>query len=274
MDYLASLFDQFAPSARAFFSGTLCNVAAFDDPDGAGYLHILRAGQLQVDQAGQTSFHLSEPSLLFSPRRAPHSFIPNPATGADLICAKVQIGGSQANPIAQSLPEMLVIPMARIETIGPTLDLLLSEAFGERDARQIALDRLFEYLMVQLMRHVIDDGLVDGGVLAGLGDARLARALTAMHDAPGRPWALDDLAEISGMSRTRFAAHFRQVVGSTPIDYLARWRMMIAQDLLRKGRPIKAVAAAVGYESPAALSRTFSKIVGRSPRQWSAENGV
>ena len=72
------------------------------------------------------------------------------------------------------------------------------------------------------------------------------------------------------MSRTRFAALFRSVVGTTPIDYLARWRMMIAQKMLRQGKSIKAVASAVGYESPAALSRSFAKIIGVSPRAWSA----
>jgi AraC-like DNA-binding protein len=69
------------------------------------------------------------------------------------------------------------------------------------------------------------------------------------------------------MSRTRFAAHFRAVVGRTPIDYLTLWRMTIARQLLAKGKPVKAVATQVGYESPAAFSRVFARLTGQAPRE-------
>lgn len=268
MDHFAALFGHFTPTARAFFSGNLCTVTQFDNPEGTGYLHILRQGRLKVARAGHEALDISEPSLLLLPRHSPHSFEPDPVAGADLICATIQIGGGQGNPIALGLPEMVVIPFTRVATVGLTLDLLLGEAFSELGGRQVALDRLFEYLVVQIIRHVIDEGQLTSGVVAALADPRLSRAVTAMHEQPDRLWTLDDLAIVSGMSRTVFARRFRTVTGSTPIDYLARWRMTLAQSLLRKGKSIKAVASAVGYESPAALTRTFAKIVGESPRQW------
>ena len=270
MDHFLALFNQVTPTARAFFSGNLCRLTDFDDPDRLGYLHILRAGTLRVDRPGVASVTLSEPSLLFAPRHAPHSFVPDGESGVDLVCATVELGGNQGSPVAQSLPAMMIVPIAHVETMAPTLDLLMREAFDARDGRQFALDRLFEYLIVQLLRYAVAVGQVEGGVLAGLADPRLARALTALHDAPGKPWTLDNLADVAGMSRTRFAALFRAVVGTTPIDYLAHWRMMIAQSMLRQGKSVKAVAAAVGYDSPAALSRSFARIVGVSPRAWSA----
>jgi len=270
MDHLSALFGHFTPSARAFFSGNLCTLTAFDDPEGRGYLHILKSGRLRVSVAGGDPIELSEPSLLLMPRSAPHRFEPGAAEGADLVCATIEIGGGQGNPIALGLPELMVIPFSRITTVSATLVLLMSEAFAEHDGRQVALDRLFEYLIVQVIRHVVTEGIVSGGVLAALADPRLARAVTAMHERPDRLWTLDDLAEVTGMSRTNFARHFRDVAGATPMDYLARWRMTIAQNLLRKGKSIKSVASAVGYESPAALTRTFAKIVGVSPRQWLA----
>jgi AraC-like DNA-binding protein len=116
------------------------------------------------------------------------------------------------------------------------------------------------------VRHVVGSGIVAGGVLAGLADPRLAKALTAIHEEPKKPWLLEDLADLAGMSRTRFAAHFRAVVGRTPIDYLTLWRMAIAGQLLAKGKPVKAVATQVGYESPAAFSRVFSRLTGQAPR--------
>jgi AraC-like DNA-binding protein len=272
MDHLASLFDHFAPRACTFFSGNLCQAANFADVGGWGYLHILRGGQVRVASASQGQIKLVDPSLLLVSRDVPHRFEPDSLEGADLVCARIEAGGSHGNPMFLGMPEMLVIPLAKTGTIRLTLDLLQDEAFATRSGRQVALDRLFEYLFVQLIRHVVDEGLVTMGTLAGLADQKLGPALTAMHDAPARVWTLDGLAQVAGMSRTRFAARFRAIVGSTPIDYLTRWRMTIAQELLRKGRPIKSVARSIGYDSPAALSRTFSKIVGTSPREWQAEH--
>lgn len=268
MDHFEALFRHFTPTAQAFFSGNLCTLVAFDDSDGMGYLHIFRGGRLSVTRAGQPPIELTEPAILLMPRHLAHGFVPDPVIGADLICATIQIGGRRGNPIALGMPDLLVIPFNRVATISPTLDLMVGEAFATLDGRQVALDRLFEYLIVQTIRHVIGEGLVSGGVLAALGDPRLARAITAMHDKPERLWTLDDLAEVAGMSRTAFARRFRHIAGSSPMDYLTRWRMTIAQNLLRKGTSVKAVASAVGYESPAALSRTFGKVFGVSPRQW------
>ena len=268
MDHFEALFRHFTPTAQAFFSGNLCTLVAFDDPEAMGFLHIFRGGRLSVTRAGQPPLHLTEPAILLMPRHLAHGFVPDPVIGADLICATIQIGGRRGNPIALGMPDLLVIPFDRVATISPTLDLMVGEAFATLDGRQVALDRLFEYLIVQTIRHVIGEGLVSGGVLAALGDPRLARAITAMHDRPERLWTLDDLAEVAGMSRTAFARRFREIAGSSPMDYLTRWRITIAQNMLRKGASMKAIASAVGYDSPAALSRTFAKISGLSPRQW------
>jgi AraC-like DNA-binding protein len=89
-----------------------------------------------------------------------------------------------------------------------------------------------------------------------------------MHKAPGRSWTLDTIADVAGMSRASFAQRFRQLIGATPIDYLTRWRISIAQALIDSGMPIKKAAVEVGYDSPAALSRVFAKRVGCSPKGW------
>ena len=272
MDQFDALFGQFTPTARAFFAGNLCQAIGFENPDGLGYLHILKGGRLRVSGAGQDAIDIDEPSVLVLPRNAPHAFEVDVDRGADLVCATIQIGGGLGNPVAAGLPDLMVIRLADIANLAPTLDLLLDEAFAARDGRQVALDRLFEYVFVQLLRHIIASGAVTSGVLAWLADPRLARAITAMHEGPGRAWSLEDLAERAGMSRTRFAAHFRSVTGPTAVDYLTSWRMTVAQNLIRRGKQIKSVATAVGYDSPAALSRAFAKVVGESPRQWAAAN--
>jgi AraC-like DNA-binding protein len=263
MDPFAALFAHVTPRARTFFTGKLCQTVQYT---GAGHLHLLQGGEVTVVQTGQSDLQFNEPTLLFFPRGRAHSFAANPERGADLVCATVEFGGAEGNPIGQGLPELVVLPLASHPALAPVCDLLLSEAFSERGGRQEALDRLFDYLLILIVRHVVESGKVATGVLAGLADPRLARALTAIHEAPKKLWTLDDLADIAGMSRTRFAEHFRTRIGQTPIDYLTVWRMTVARQLLARGKPVKSVALDVGYRSAAAFSRVFSRVTGQAPR--------
>ena len=265
MDHFAALFAHAAPTARTFFTGNLCQTEDFGD---AGHLHLMQAGALRLVLAGQDDLVIDEPTLLFLPRGRPHRFVADAERGADLACATVDLGGRFGNPIAHGLPELIVMPLSRHPVLVPTCALLIAEAFGEGDGRQAALDSLFAYLLMVVVRDVMTRGLIQGGVLAGLADPRLSRALTAIHDRPRKAWTLDDLAEVVGMSRTRFAAAFKEVVGQTPIEYLTRWRMMIARGSLAKGRPVKRVAAEAGYDSAAAFSRVFARVTGESPRAF------
>lgn len=265
MDPLESLFAHVSPSARAFFAGNLCETRDFG---GAGHLHLLRAGALRVATDGAGEIAVDRPAVIFFPRGTRHRFIVDPACGVDLACARVDLGGAQASPVAAALPEPMILPLDEHALLGPVCALLFDEAFGSRGARQAALDRLFDYLLIVLVRYAVDGGHVAGGVLAGLADPRLSRALGAMHAKPGRPWSLELLADEAGMSRTRFADEFRRVIGRTPMDYLTAWRMIAALRPLAQGRPVKSVAASVGYDSAAGFSRTFARVIGESPSDW------
>lgn len=265
MDHFAALFAHVTPSARAFFTGNLCRTADFA---GSGHLHLLKSGSLTILQTGEADIALHEPTLLFYPRGRAHKFVGDPTKGADLACATVDLGGDVGNPIGQGLPDLVVLPLADHPALGPACELLLHEAFSESAGRQAALDRLFDYLLILVIRHVVASGTVSAGVLAGLAEPRLVKALTAMHEQPKRPWSLEELAEIAGMSRTRFADSFRSTVGRSPMDYLTAWRMTTARQLLAKGRSVKNVAASVGYDSPAAFSRAFARITGKAPRDF------
>jgi AraC-like DNA-binding protein len=103
------------------------------------------------------------------------------------------------------------------------LALLFDEAFAQRSGREAAIDSLVEYFVVLLLRHAIDAKLIEGGVLAALADARLAKAMMAMHGRPEQAWPLAEPAQVAGMSRARFALNFRGTVGATPLDYLTDW---------------------------------------------------
>ena len=269
-DPLSPLFARFTLSARVFYSGALCGIVDFDNKQGIGILHVLRRGRLRVLQPPAASFELTQPTLLFYRQSHAHRFEVDDADGADLVCAFVDFGAAAGNPLLRGLPNFMAVPMADVAGVEATTTLLFDEAFAQRVGREAAIDRLMELFVVLLLRHALSAQLTKVGVMAALADPKLAKAMTAMHDRPEHGWTLDEVAQTAGMSRARFAAHFRGTVGLPALDYLTDWRISVAQTLLKRGKPTKIVAPAVGYSSVAAFSRTFAKRVGTSPTDWLA----
>lgn len=269
-DRLASLLKWFDLRARVFQTGPLCDSARFDGADGLGYIHLLRNGRMRVETDGQPVAMLEEPAVLFYMAPATHRLSPGDA-GADLLCASFEFGAGQHNPLVRAFPAPVVLPLAELPILRATLDLLFAEAAEQHCGRQAMLDRLMEVLIIQLLRELMDQHRIDGGLMAGLADPRLSKAITAMHADPQRAWTLEELASLAHMSRARFASHFRRVVGNTPMAHLGDWRLVVARSLLRRGRSVQAVADEVGYGSASALSRAFVAQLGVSPRAWRDE---
>jgi AraC-like DNA-binding protein len=273
VDRLQALLQRFSVKAHAFHAGPLCGLHDFDARPGVGQLHLVRSGAVEAWHGDARPEHIIEPSLVFYPLPLRHRFITDARAGADMACADIAFSAGADNPLTQALPPVLVLPLTELPGAAAVLDLLFNEAFATRCGRQQVVDRLFEVIVVLLLRRLIDSGRVADGTLAGLGHPQLARALVAMFEAPGHPWTLASLAARAGMSRSRFADVFAATVGATPAAYLARHRIAVAQDLLRRGLGLEAIADEVGYGSAAALSRAFSANCGMSPRQWKACSG-
>lgn len=267
MDRLAPFFSHFTLSARVFFSGHICGTTLDHATKSAGHLHVLRSGVLNISNEIGPPTAILEPTVLLYPRPIEHTF---QTEGADIVCAFVEFGAGMLNPLASALPSRLLVPLSSVPELAPTVDLLFSEAFEAKDGRQAAVDRLTEYFLLLLLRSAIDSELIQGGILTALSDKHLSNAVAEIHHEPERAWTLEELARIAGMSRARFAAHFHATIGQTPFEYLALWRVGVAQSLLKKGEPLKMVAPSVGYASAAALSRAFSQHVGMPPMTWLA----
>jgi len=268
MDRLTPLLARFSLHAGVFYTGNICGIHDFAQDRARGHIHLIRQGPVRVMGVKTVALDITEPSLLFLPRPDTHRLVADDRTGADVVCATVQFGGGGHNPMTDSLPDVVLVGLAQLPGIEPLLGLMFDEAFAVHDGRQAALDRLCEVLMIRLLRHCMAQGLTQGGTLAGLADARLAKALRAIHDDPAAPRDVADLATLAGMSRARFAARFREVTGMTPADYVTDWRILTAQGLLRQGRAIKHVATDVGYGSASALTRAFVRKLGCSPSDW------
>ena len=275
LDRLSSLLERFQVSARLFHTGALCGVTSFDAQAGRGFFHVLRKGSMVVTHGqgaavGQR-IEVSEPTLIFYPQPLTHQFHNAPVDGSDFTCASVHFDGGANHPLVKALPPLIVIPLAEVPALSGALDLLFQEADQVRCGHRLLADRLFEVVLLLLLRWLLDHGKAHGvsiGLVSGLADPKLACALTAMHESPESPWSLEDLAERAGMSRSAFASRFKAVVGLAPADYLTEWRLTLAKKWLQQGRAVKLIAPELGYANASALSRVFAQRTGMSIREW------
>lgn len=266
-DRLVSLLKWFDLRARVFQAGPLCRSASFDGGDGLGYIHMLRAGRLRVTSNGHAALLLDEPSLVFYMAPARHRLSPL-SDGADTVCASFEFGAGLYNPLITALPGVVTVKLAELQNLAATTEALFAEAAGEHCGRQAILNRLVEVLIIQLLRELMDQGRIQTGLLAGLSNPRLVKAINAIHADPRRAWRLTELALLANMSRARFAVNFRETVGTTPMAYLTDWRLSVARSLLRLGKSVQTVSDEVGYASASALSRAFTAQSGMSPSEW------
>lgn len=275
IDRLSSLFERFRVRAHLFHDGPLCGTTHYGAMPGRGFLHVMRRGEMVVTHRARGGapkrIRVTRPSLLFYPRPLAHDFHNAPEEGSDFTCAAVEFEGGEHHPLARALPPVIVLPLDQVPGLSQTLALLFSETEQVRCGHRLLADRLFEVLLLQLLRWLLDhpeESGIPAGLLAGLSHPQLARALVAVHDRPGDDWTLPSMSDHAGMSRSAFAAAFKSHVGVGPAEYLVHWRLSIAQARLRGGTPIKVVATDLGYGSASALSRVFSQKLGRSPREW------
>ena len=272
-DRLDALLQRFSVQAQLFHAGPLCGLHIFPAQKPYGQLHLLRAGEVNIQHAGAKAIHVNTPSVLLYPRPMEHRFQTDPEHGAQLACANFSFGSSAQSPLALALPSFVVLPLSQLDDgLTHVLELLFGEAFGARCGRLAVVNRLFEVILVHILRSLLSANDLDGGLLAGLSHPKLALALNAMHAAPAQPWRLDDLAQVAHMSRSNFAALFHSTLKITPGDYLARWRMCVAQDALRRGRTLQQVQIETGYTSAATFTRAFKAHSGVAPKAWRAEN--
>lgn len=277
VDRLTPLLQRFRVRTQLFHAGPLCGVTAFPAEIGRGFLHVLRRGQMELtvdDERGVAErVQITRPSLLFFPRASSHSFLNAPTEESDFACASLHFDGGATHPLVRALPTVVILPLDEVVTLEPALDLLFSEVDNVRCGQPILADRLFEVVLIQLLRWMLDHPshlALRQSLLSGLADERLAPALVAVHESPGESWTLQAMAREASMSRSAFASHFKKVVGQTPVDYVTDWRLTIAQENLRDGMPVSTIAAELGYASASAFSRAFAQRIGHSPRAWLA----
>jgi AraC-like DNA-binding protein len=189
-----------------------------------------------------------------------------------LMCGFLGCDATPFNPLLSSLPPMLHMPRVGDGWLSTLPSQVLREWSNPRSGSATVLTRLAEVMFIEVLREymaTVDAG--HGGWLAALKDPVAGAALACLHERPADDWTIAALAKQVGASRSVVAERFAAVVGLPPMQYLAKWRVQLAADLLR-GSTLKvaAIGARVGYESEAAFSRAFKRETGESPAAWRA----
>jgi len=266
IDRLTPILERFPPTAKVFFSDVLCDRFESSADSSGGHIHCLSSGEVEVRSEGRLVGTIAGPGVIFSPNGVAHTLTPKPV--AEIVCAEFEFGQRFRNPLTLINPGLVLIPLKDAPEIGVIHGLLMNEAFSNRCGKSFGVNQLLQYFVLVVFRYLIRTETLPSGITKALADDRLLRAITSMHSEPARAWTLESLASVAGMSRASFANHFREATQTTPVEYLTDWRISLAQSKIASGIPIKTIAKEVGYASPAALTRVFTKRVGCSPREW------
>jgi AraC-like DNA-binding protein len=150
-----------------------------------------------------------------------------------------------------------------------SLERMRQELREQRPGGNLVTQQLAHMMLVQALRLHLEGGGDGVGWMFALSDKQLSSAMNAMHENPAHRWTLQTLAERAGMSRTIFTLRFKETVGSSPMEYLTRWRMLLAGDRLQHtADAVSGIALSLGYESESAFSKAFKRVMGCSPRHY------
>ena len=198
----------------------------------------------------------------------------NDGSDCFVLFGRLALHPSSALVLTEVLPRQIYVSASSSsgEDLRRLVDMLQRERCDARPGAKTAARFLAELIFVQLLRaHLETSSTLPRGWLRAVSDERVLRALQGMHGDPARDWSVRELAKAAGMSRTRFAVHFKSVAGVAPLTYLGEWRMRLARKSLEESDvSIAALAAQLGYATESGFSDAFKRIVGVSPGAFRA----
>jgi AraC-like DNA-binding protein len=270
------------------------------DPVPGAVFHAVVAGSCWLRMPGRAPQHLMPGDVILLPTNTPHELVSSvdartelarfdsdarrtpdgdmviegDGAGTRVLCAAYDYDHEVAHPLMSQLPPVLHIPAGMPgddEALAATLRLLALELGGRPPGSRAAVGRLIDVMLIHAMRawlRMQEDDATDGWLLA-LRDPVIARAMNAIHQRPREPWTIESLAREVSVSRATLTRRFTHLVGETPPEYLARWRMDLAAQRLRDtDDTVAAIAAAVGYRSEYSFSRAFTRHRGLAPGRY------
>lgn len=300
-DVLSQVLTLIRLRGELVYTALLGGAWAIAFPPGASHFLVVQQGSLWVRGDGAPPLQLDQGDLLLLPHGHGH------VLGADLTTAPVAIdtlverhfdratatlayggaasqlpdcrlvggvfqfeGGTLA-PVMAALPALLHLRRASLEAAGwlaPITGFLVKEASGAEAGSALMVSRLIDLLVIRTLRTWAAGAGPHAGWLGGVAEERIGRALAAIHADPYRAWRVQDLAGVAAMSRSLFSERFTARVGEAPLQYVRRWKLTLAADMLAGGATrVTQAAQRTGYTSDAAFSRAFKAQFGRAPSQ-------
>ena len=190
-----------------------------------------------------------------------------------MVCGYLACDSSLFDTVLAALPRVMIVSMREgpgAQWLTSSIRFSIAESAAQRAGAGTVLAKLSELMFVEAIRRYIEGLPADQtGWLAGLRDRFVGKTLALIHSKPAHSWTVEELAGTVGLSRSALAERFTGLVGQPPMQYLTRWRLQLAANLLRSGsRNVASVAADVGYDSEAAFNRAFKREIGMTPAAW------
>lgn len=287
-DALSTLLSKLQLSAEVYVNGDFCGLWAVDTSGSRRIpFHLVGRGKAWLHVKGQPEQLLSAGDLVLFPQDGAHvvsssSETPEPehinapmeaddGPITNLVCGFFEFSNKAAWPILDSMPSVVVLDISD-QSASPWLRNLIESLIAElaeiKPGYHAVINQLSYLIFVQVIRQLTQSGQLETGLLSALFDAKLSRALAAIHNHPSRHWTLEKLAAEAAMGRSSFAQHFSESVGIPPMQYLTNWRMRDAEQLLKSTKLSTAeIAERSGYESEVAFRKAYKKIIGIAPGQ-------
>jgi AraC-like DNA-binding protein len=246
----------------------------------------IEAGEVIVFTKGDQHVLSSSPGMRADPAApSPHDAVPGSQlpfffniggdgpTSARFVCGFLACDAQPFNPLLDNLPPIIKtgVPQGGDQGwLGQFIRVAMMESADKRAGGESVLAKLSELMFIEVVRQHLESLPPDqAGWLAGLRDPFVGKALSLMHAKAAHDWTIEELATQVGQSRSLFAKRFTDLLGMPPMHYLAQWRMQIASERLGSGTAnVATIAAEIGYESEAAFSRAFKKLMGVPPSDW------
>lgn len=252
-------------------------------PQGDGHVLSSAPGVEPVRQSAEWVFstrHDPKPMPIAYHHGVVEAGTPLPVEDADMVavCGFLGCDLRPFNPLVAALPRLLHLATGHAGGwVNRVIEQAVLESNSPRPGGDAVLERLSEMMFVDAARRYLESLPEDAtGWLAGLRDRFVGKALDLMHQRPENAWTVDGLARDVGLSRSALHERFVQYLGHPPMQYLANWRIQLGAKMLRESnRTVATIALEVGYESEAAFSRAFKRLVGTPPAAWrKAQAGI
>lgn len=213
------------------------------------------------------------PSSTYFPPPHPGTVVTiNDGGGCFLVGSRFGVSGGHADILMGMLPPIVHIHNESEQAaLRWSVERMMQELREPQAGSALVAQHLAHMMLVQALRlHVTEATQAEeAGWLFGVADKQLGPAINAIHAEPAYRWTLQSLAERACMSRSAFAQKFKETIGSSPMEYVTRWRMLLAVDRLENSSdPVSVISFSLGYESESAFSTAFKRVMGASPRQY------